>query len=173
MNAKIKITNNILTKDANRFTICFTGPRPKKLLEENGYNKSKYVDFVNSLENILKLICEKSVKPLSFISGGAQGFDQLAFWSVYKLKQDNPNFDIKNIVYVPFRGQDKTWKEDGLFGQSEYRLMLSCADEIVYLSNNIKTYGLIVKSLIGRNHRIKSTLETLGFIHREEALTNL
>lgn len=53
-----------------------------------------------------------------FISGGAQGFDQLAFKAVNNLKQKYP--DIKNIVYIPFTGYDKQWNEYGLFTAKEF-----------------------------------------------------
>lgn len=37
---------------------------------------------------------------------------------------------MKNTVYIPFYGQDGRWMENGLFGQNEYRRMLSLADDI-------------------------------------------
>lgn len=86
-----------------------------------------------------------------FISGGAQGFDQLAFWAVNIVKKKYP--DIRNIVYVPFKGQERIWLATGLFSQAEYNLMLELADEVVYLAEvDVNDYKQITKALYGRNH---------------------
>lgn len=63
-----------------------------------------------------------------FISGGAQGFDQLAFWGVNNFKTTHP--DVKNIVYVPFEGQDRLWMSTGIFSRKEYNQMIEHADEV-------------------------------------------
>ena len=136
-----------------RLAICFTGHRPKYLV---GYNKEKYTDFIDDLKLKLKNICDKANKPVTFISGGAQGFDQLSFWAVDSLKKDNSLMDIKNIVYVPFRGQQSIWPKDTLFGQNDYDTMLQCADTVVYLNETIPQTdkGRISASLLSRNHRM-------------------
>ena len=85
-------------------TICFTGRRPQDLC---GYDyKSKYEGLQKWLTGYLEEFYKKGVR--NFISGGAQGFDQLAFWVVEDLKKNHP--DVKNIVYVPFQGQESRWK---------------------------------------------------------------
>lgn len=97
-------------------TVCFTGPRPKKLLGVHG-SQSEY----NKIIDVIYQFCEKLYLTLNckvFISGGAQGFDQLAFKAVNNLKQKYP--DIKNIVYIPFAGYDKQWNEYGLFTAKEF-----------------------------------------------------
>ena len=137
---------------ANCLTICFTGRRPKDLC---GYDQSKYSVFVESLTSKLKSICEKADKPVTFISGGAQGFDQLSFWAVDLVKRNNPDLNIKNVVYVPFRGQERGWpSEEGLFGRKQYRTMLSRADEVVYLQEALEEKGPIVRALMDRNHKM-------------------
>lgn len=126
--------------------IAFTGKRPQALC---GYQQSLYVDFVANLTATLNLFYERGYD--TFISGGAQGFDQLAFWAVHNLKKQHP--DVKNIVYVPNKTQADKWLTDGLFGQKEYKLMLSLADEVRIV--NPKT-GLnkreSIASLFERNH---------------------
>ena len=106
-------------------TICFTGRRPKDLFGYHNY------DAYKEIQDILSPILEAHYTAndvRNFISGGAQGFDQLAFWTVYTFSKKHP--DIKDIVYIPFHGQDRRWVEDGLFGQHEYRRMLRLADEV-------------------------------------------
>lgn len=94
-------------------TICFTGPRPAKLY---GYTKKEeYQKIVNQLKEIIRGFAKFGIK--NYITGGAQGFDQLAFWAVNSLKKE---YDIQNIVYIPFQGQERLWKKTGMFGQKDY-----------------------------------------------------
>ena len=70
--------------------LSFTGRRPKDLYK---YDKEKYIPIVNKLVEILESFYLQGFK--TFVSGGAQGFDQLAFWAVNRLKTKYP--DIKNV----------------------------------------------------------------------------
>ena len=127
---------------------CFTGHRPKGLY---GYDKQKYYPLFNKLEEVICSVIEQGYD--TFISGGAQGLDQLAFCVVNKIKKTNPN--IKNIIYVPFRGQEEKWAETGLFSKQAYRRILSLADEVKYLRtvdrNNFKE---VTNALMYRNHKM-------------------
>ena len=67
-------------------TLCFTGRRPKDLF---GYDKDKYYPIVDKLELILEDFYLQGFK--KYISGGAQGFDQLSFWAVNRLKKKYPD----------------------------------------------------------------------------------
>jgi len=108
-------------------TICFTGPRPAKLY---GYTKKEeYQKIVNQLKEIIRGFAKFGIK--NYITGGAQGFDQLAFWAVNSLKKE---YDIQNIVYIPFQGQERLWKKTGMFGQKDYQKMLALADQVVNVS---------------------------------------
>ena len=126
-----------------RKTVCFTGPRPKRLC---GYYRESYQDLLIYLQKIIEdlyLSCYKE-----FITGGAQGFDQLAFQAINAVKKKNPSWDISNILAIPFHGQELRWKETGIFGQKEYREMLTAADKIVYVSDlykNQNPYFLLFK----------------------------
>lgn len=126
--------------------MCFTGRRPKDL---HGYNHDAYIPMVEVIKRDLRTFVAQGYT--EFISGGAQGFDQLAFWAVNALKREG--YQIKNIVYVPFSGQEKAWKDTGLFSQQEYNLMLRLADEVKVL-RNICTYdkSQVVNALHQRNH---------------------
>lgn len=138
----------------NNFTItcCFTGPRPKNLA---GYDKFHYTKLVSELTDYLDKFLEawdnNPTFTVKFITGGAQGFDQLAFWAVHNLKTKRPN--ICNTVYVPFRGQERRWRMNGLFGQREYQLMLKLADEVVYL-HDTPDQNKVRRLLFERNHRM-------------------
>lgn len=126
---------------------CFTGRRPKNLC---GYSHNPYVNFTQDLVKSLEELYTNGVR--TFISGGAQGFDQLAFWAVEIFKRQHE--DVQNIVYVPFRGQENRWKEDGAFGQSEYNKMLKTADEVVYLQEKLSNYKEIAAALTDRNKKM-------------------
>lgn len=130
-------------------TICFTGRRPKDLC---GYNREAYPNFVKDLTDFL----EKEFYAnggCRFITGGAQGFDQLAFWSVNHLKEQYNH--IENIVYIPFQEQSSAWKKEGVFSQKEYNQMLKNADEIYVLSEIDNTdKKQVVEAMYHRNHQM-------------------
>lgn len=122
--------------------LCFTGRRPKDLY---GYERDEYEDLINFLIKLIESYILSGYD--TFISGGAQGFDQLAFWAVQKLKKKYPN--IKNIVYAPCKNQDKKWAAEGAFGKKDYQLMLRFADEVKYINDNEFSGP---KDMIIRNH---------------------
>lgn len=121
---------NSIGLDINK-TVCFTGRRPKYLF---GYNDDKsYFKLMNYMYEIVKEAYNEGYR--NFITGGAQGFDQLMFRVVNKLKKDNPNTDIKNILYLPCKEQNSKWGKEGLFGSDNYDKMLKKADGIYYVSD--------------------------------------
>lgn len=129
--------------------ICFTGRRPKDLC---GYKKENYEEFVQELMFVLK---EQVTDDVEWISGGAQGFDQLSFWAVDLLMQHNDtNHSMTNTVYVPFKGQEQAWLEHGLFSRTEYKNMLRHASKIVYLNEHLTERHAIVNALYERNHKM-------------------
>lgn len=126
-------------------TVCFTGHRPNRFA---GYtSRVLYTAFVGNLkEMLISLIGQGYTR---FITGGAQGIDQLAFWAVEGLKKSG--YAICNFVYVPYEGQELRWSEKGMFSQQEYRFMLEKADGVVYLYGKGQSFR-IVDALMGRNH---------------------
>lgn len=64
-----------------------------------------------------------------FISGGALGLDQAAFWCVHILKKKYPH--VKNIVAIPFENQPRKWNQES---QGWYQKMLNLADEVIDVS---------------------------------------
>ena len=129
-------------------TVCFTGRRPKDLF---GYNHDAYIPLVNTLKNKIRSLYNLNYR--TFITGGAQGVDQLAFWAVNALKRDE-NLPLWNVLYLPFRGQEGIWKDTGLFSKADYQLMLRYADQITYVTPNVDPNNRqqVVKALYDRNH---------------------
>ncbi len=104
-------------------TCCFTGHRPDKLY---GYDlgNPKYRDLFKKVENhIIYLIESKGVN--RFITGGALGFDTLAFLVVESLKD---RYEIENILAVPFKNQDVKWFQRN---RELYSSMLDLADKVI------------------------------------------
>lgn len=139
--------------------ICFTGPRPKGLYE---YERDKYLPLLEELKKLLASLYDMGCRRV--ITGGAQGLDQLAFWAVNALKRKG--YDFENIVYVPFRGQERRWAKEGLFSQKEYHLMLKLADEVHILSDmdiNEASQRTINGAMYNRNHKmVDDTDATIG-----------
>lgn len=126
-------------------TICFTGHRPNKLA---GYtSRVPYTVFVKNLKEMLIPLVEQGY--IRFITGGAQGIDQLAFWAVEGLKA--AGYAVKNIVFVPYEGQELRWSEKGMFSRQEYKRMLEKADGVVYLYRKGQSFK-VVDALMERNH---------------------
>ena len=149
-------------------TLCFTGHMPNKLA---GYNKDAYKNFIDELAISLEAYVTH-FDIINFISGGAQGFDQLAFWAVQKLKENHPDWNITNIVYVPFIGQESKWSKFGIFSQAEYNTMLKTADTIHICDENIKAnddFSLIRKALMNRNENmVNSSARVLAMYSKDE-----
>lgn len=125
--------------------MCFTGRRPKDLC---GYRHENYSAFVKALHD---LIYEKYYKDLGirvFVTGGAQGFDQLAFWAVAHMVQHYMLNDVTNIVFG-VRGQDRRWKDTGAFSREEYRLMLARASYVCWVTDYAEQG---IAALHERNH---------------------
>lgn len=134
-------------------TICFTGPRPKQL---HGYDEAMrplYVEIVSFTQDVILGFAQNN-PGICFISGGAQGFDQLAFWAVEKAKQQQPELNIINKLYIPFEQQPSCWSPDGMFGRKEYLLMRRRANITRIVSPNPvpNDSRAAVKALHERNH---------------------
>lgn len=131
-------------------TLCFTGKRPKDLY---GYNDTyEYGRLLRDVEaKLYEFYTKFNVR--TFISGGAQGFDQVAFWAVERMKRDYGLNDVINIVHIPFNGQESRWKQTGLFSQAEFKMMLDAADDIKIVTPNLDTsdFGKVARALNVRN----------------------
>lgn len=134
--------------DSMGYTICFTGHRPKDLF---GYHETSIDKWTSLRQTITEVVCAYANKGVTrFITGGAQGIDQLAFWAVREAQRLHPSLPIVNDVFIPFKGQESRWAEYGLFGQSEYRSMLDAADYVDNIEERTPTTDRI-KLLYERN----------------------
>lgn len=119
-------------------TVCFTGGRPKNMF---GYKDFKsYSILKENMKQQIRLLINDGYK--TFITGGAQGFDQLACRCIIDLQKEYEG--LKNIIYVPYKGQESKWLKEGLFSQEEYNYLLSKADEVKVLSDSF-SYNALFK----------------------------
>ncbi len=146
--------------NTNTKTACFTGHRPNKLF---GYERDNYLQLVQILTDAVESLYTKGYT--RFITGGAQGADQLAFWAINRAKKKYP--DIQSLVYVPFRGQQRVWQMKTLFGQEEYYLMLSKADTVLFLEETPTASMNVVPFLYNRNHRMVDDSDLVIGIYHE------
>ena len=133
-------------------TVCFTGHRPKSIFPNKPYDEARRRDYQAIVDRIADFVCDMAEKGYTrFVSGGAQGFDQLAFWAVHKAKKTYPH--IINDVYIPFDGQEQRWAKTGLFSQKEYNLMLNLADNVTVCTQDIDTsnFKAVTRALMDRN----------------------
>lgn len=148
-------------------SICFTGHRPAGLIPEgapkrNAYQSGHYTVMQEQLKSLLKT-CIQKLGITRFITGGAQGFDQLVAMTVQELKQEYPY--IENVLYLPFHGQESKWASTGFFGQETYHHLLLQADKIIYCTNltSQSEYYQIVQALQYRNEcMIQDSIYTMS-----------
>lgn len=146
--------------------VAFTGPRPKILC---GYGRDAYKPFVAQLAAMLKIYYEDGFR--EFITGGAQGFDQLAFWAARRLKEECP--DICLTVYVPFSGQESIWAKEGCFSQADYHKMIALADRVECLQEEKpETKRGVVHALFWRNERMVDDADAVIALCNEDGWRN-
>lgn len=141
-------------------TCCFTGHRPKAMF---GYDRALYAPLMQQLCTCIDQLYQAGYT--CFITGGAQGFDQLVFWAVDAVKQKHP--DIKNVVYIPFKGQELRWLATGIFSQEEYRNMLSKADMVKVISNENS-----VSALFERNEAMIEDSDGILCLYEDDSWQN-
>ena len=135
-------------------TACFTGGRPKSLYKDKPYNdihKQDYLIMAHNVAAFLESLYQNDIR--RFISGGAQGFDSIAFSAVQILKRSHP--DVENVVYIPFNHQDNRWAETGLFSKQAYHKMLGLADNVIVCAPTFdasnEPFGKVARKLMERN----------------------
>lgn len=102
-------------------TACFTGHRKIPLQEIKKIEKQ--------LDKIIEKLYQKGV--IFYGVGGSYGFDMLAERAVIRAR--NRHNEIKLILVLPCKEQDKYWTEDNKAAFAEIK---NQADKIVYLSEN-------------------------------------
>lgn len=135
-------------KETKLKTVCFTGKRPKELF---GYERGHYTALVDRLtQECIRLAGQEYG---TFITGGAQGSDQIVFWAVDKAKRQGCK--VCSTVFRPFEGQENKWAKDGLFGQKEYWLMCRRADAVITCGDRpgpSEGMGAVIRCMNARNH---------------------
>ena len=100
---KQKIEENKLKEKIISQSAHFTGHRPdNKYMFGYDLKHPGYKIIIDKTTEIIEMLINNEGTD-KFISGGAIGFDTIAFWCVHKLKNKYPH--IKNIVAVSFRDQ--------------------------------------------------------------------
>lgn len=131
-------------------TVCFTGHRPKSLY---GYVPiNRYQPIIDKLALAVKKSYEDGYR--KFISGGAQGIDQLAFMAVHLARNRYNLNGIVNALYIPFNGFESRWAEFGTFSKEYFYELLYEADVVRIVSERyspMSPYYDIVKALDERN----------------------
>lgn len=124
--------------------MCFTGRRPKDLC---GYDPSRYVAAAEDLSELIyeEFYMRRGIR--RFITGAAQGFDQLSFWAVYRMANAHGCMDVQNVVFLPFQGFESRWADIGCFSKADFGQMLHEANKVVVLSDKNG-----VDALFERNH---------------------
>lgn len=130
--------------------LSFIGRRPKDLC---GYVKGAYDNLVTWLSDRIYTEYYQNKNVRNFITSGAQGFGQLAFWAVEHMRRAHRLDDIANIVFC-VRDQEKHWAKTGSpFCADEYNRMLRMADTVLWIE------GGAVKSLFECNHQLAKNAE--------------
>lgn len=130
----------------SKISVSVTGHRPKDLF---GYDGKQYRVLFSRIQYVFKTFLDRC-DTLEVVTGGAQGVDQIAFWSAHTLKN---SFDVHTVLAIPFKGQERKWKETGTFGQKEYRNIVSLADEVVYvLTKYVGTTSYVLRDQYMVNH---------------------
>lgn len=147
------------------YTMAFTGRRPKDLC---GWKEENYLQFIEELKQIVLLAYNRGIR--RFITGGAQGFDQMAFWAVNWLRMTYP--EVENIVYIPFIQQYTAWSKYGCFSQDEYKVMLNEATSYYVLMDiNPDNRWEIDEAYKYRNHMMVNGSDCLLGLYPDDTWT--
>lgn len=131
--------NPVLIRDETTMAIAFTGHRPEKI---GGYDPTSPMRqrVYDTLQNLIKAAIESAPASagwtrLNFISGMAQGVDQIAAELVLQEKQADPRIHL--IAAVPCRDQERLWPSET---QQRYRELLQQCDNVVMVTNAPYTF---------------------------------
>lgn len=150
-------------------TVAFTGRRPKDLL---GYKAEPYEKAISATEIVLNALWLRGAS--RFVSGGAQGFDQIAFHAVHHLKSYHP--EIQNILDVPCSTQADRWAEKGVFSREEYNAIMNAADSVNIIDPTITASSdskQVSRAMHLRNHAMVDACDVLvALVPAGEELTH-
>ena len=97
---------------------CAVGHKPMDMFDHNQY-KARTWEYIDGKLNacIKQLITEHGTR--KFISGGAQGVEQMFFSNVDSVSKEI-GIHTENWMYEPFNGYQEKWPDNTLFGMSAY-----------------------------------------------------
>jgi uncharacterized phage-like protein YoqJ len=136
----------------------FTGHRPKDL-PGKPYDRDnpKFIEIVHRTKQVIEY-CYLNVGMRRFIFGGALGFDKMAFYAAYEVKEKYQ--DIVLILAIPYENQPLAWV------QGNVKQACSSRNKELYpsLGSWFETFLSTTKDFWGR----KSVVEYLGMIARSD-----
>ena len=111
-------------------TLCFTGPRPPQL---GGYTGAEAQKIQTALFNHLVGVVQRATDKgfTTYISGGAQGTDQIAAEAVIKCKNTILHQHIQLVIARPFPSQHIKWPH---YGQKCFFNIIEAADRVIDVS---------------------------------------
>lgn len=110
--------------------LSFTGNR----------STTKNKELMWRLHQTIEMYIEKGC--VDFLCGGSIGADTFFALSVLKHKEKYKN--IKLILYLPCREQDKLWNQQQ---KEQYKEILEKADEVVYISEHYTDSCMLLRNL--------------------------
>jgi hypothetical protein len=106
-------------------TCCAIGHKPGDMFANNAYKASTWAGLEKKLHACIKqLINEHGTK--RFISGGAQGIEQLFYAAAIEASED-AGIESEVWLYEPFKGYSDRWPDSGLFSKSDYNRLMKIA----------------------------------------------
>ena len=114
-------------------TAYFTGHRPKALWGYDEASRRSYRALSQRIRQEVERLYGSGYR--TFISSGTQGADQVTFWAVKHLVRGDRFHGVKNSVYLPCKGYGDKWRDDGMFGKNEFRMMLDVAFKVRYVAD--------------------------------------
>lgn len=109
--------------DKRSVTFSWTGHRPSDLDGGYAWNNPKNKDLPKMMKITLNnLIKNDRDKEYCFISGGCIGVDFYAFSIVEDLKKSGYVKSVKQILAIPFLGQENKWPDESIYKYTEMYL---------------------------------------------------
>lgn len=152
--ATLKAESDYVSRYTNR-TVCFFGARPNQLF---GYKKEAYSELMDILERYAENLYQRGYR--NFITGGSQGFEQLMFWAVNRIRSEHS--DIQNVVFLPFPGIEVKWTDEGTFSKAEFNQILKAATEVIIENSKAPDDSDMRKWLMGERNRTMADASDLA-----------
>ncbi len=134
------IGNDMTFLEHRAETVCFTGHRPDKFLDEVLYSEDVTIGTVRTLTTMITADAYQRGARY-FITGMAQGVDLWAGQALLYMQRFLP--DIHIIAAVPFRGQIERTKKEA---RAELLRIQDAADAVIYVSERYEPYAFLQRN---------------------------